>query len=327
MEISISNFSIQSISEIESKLFDNKYIDSITLDFNNIKWATPTPILAIGSVIKNFLYYRNANELQTIIKNLDHSNQTINYLKHIGFFDFVGLPHGNQIGGSSSKYRYIPIQKIEIKKLKQEDNNLQKSIQSKSSELANILLGSQALQDRQSLLLTSYSIRETLRNAFEHAGVDECFICAQRWNNGISEISILDEGAGIFQTLSQAYAIEEDESILFAIKPGTTRSSIFNESENLHGNSGFGLYALSEIGRSFGSFYVGSGSKLLTLKDRTSKLSNLSFSGTFVGVRVQKIPHDFNGTLQDIISEGEKDALKDGRASKASSASKFANYF
>ena len=46
MEISISNFSIQSISEIESKLFDNKYIDSITLDFNSIKWATPTGFVA-----------------------------------------------------------------------------------------------------------------------------------------------------------------------------------------------------------------------------------------------------------------------------------------
>lgn len=117
MEIILNEFNTSLINKIESTLYSHKNIDEITLNFNKIKWATPTPILVIGSIIKNFIYYRDSNELTTKIIDLDSNNQTLNYLKYVGFFNFAGISKGNKIGGNSVKFRYIPIQKITFEDL------------------------------------------------------------------------------------------------------------------------------------------------------------------------------------------------------------------
>lgn len=219
-----------------------------------------------------------------------------------------------------------PYKKISKEDIFKKEEKLQILIQEKSQSLSNILLGTQSHTERDSSLVISYSIREILRNVFEHSQSDECFICAQRWQDGRAEIAIVDNGVGIFKTLSQAYEITEDEAILEAIKPGITRTSVLTNDENIHQNSGYGLYAISEIGRSFGEFHIGSGTKIYS----TTKKPNIRpsiFNGTFVGLRINNIPTNFNDLLQDIIKSGEEEAQKEGRASKASNASKLAEYF
>lgn len=192
--------------------------------------------------------------------------------------------------------------------------------------MANVLLGKLSITERDALLIISYSIREILRNVFEHSGSDECFVCAQRWTDGRAEIAILDNGMGIFNTLSQVYKVDEKDAIPLAIKPGITRTSNFSEDENIHQNSGYGLYAISEIGRSFGEFYLGSGSKIYS-SNKNPNISDSFFRGTFVGLNIRNMPTNFKELLQDIIKSGEEEAQKEGRASKASNASKLAEYF
>jgi hypothetical protein len=185
--------------------------------------------------------------------------------------------------------------------------------------MATVLSGNELSETKKAF---SYSIREIIRNVLEHSSSDHCFICAQKWANGESEIAIVDEGCGIYKSLSLAYDVEEDEALQYAIKPGVTRTEKLTKEENIHKNSGFGLYVLSELGSSFGWFCIGSGTKKLTLEKQIINLSDLPFSGTFVGVHLNSHPKSFQGILTDIIQVGEEESENKGRVSAASELSK-----
>jgi len=300
--------------------------EEIIINLNNLDFSLPIGILAIGSILKNFISHRESNNLSTKIKEITSKSPAISYLKHIGFFKYIGINIGNGVDSGFGNSRYIPITRISREEFEEKEETLQILIQEKAKSLAQVLLGALSIQERDALLIISYSIREILRNVFEHSGTNECYICAQRWNDGRAEIAILDNGIGIFNTLSASYQVDEDDAISLAIKPGITRTHNLSETENIHQNSGYGLYAISEIGKSFGEFYLGSGSKIYS-SNKNPNIDDSDFRGTFVGLEINSIPTNFNELLKDIIRSGEDEARKEGRASKASNASKFAEYF
>lgn len=327
MEIAPTYLNSEYITRITNTLSTAKFNTSkIILNLNHLNFSLPIGILSTGSTLKEFFNYRNINSLETEILPITANTAAIGYLKHIGFFQYIGINLGNNIGAAFGSSTYIPIQKISKEEFIDKEENLQTLIQEKSQSLSNILLGAQSHTERDSSPVISYSIREILRNVFEHSESNECFICTQRWQDGRAEIAILDNGLGIFNTLSQAYEITEEEAISEAIKPGITRTSSLSNDENIHQNSGYGLYAISEIGRSFGEFHIGSGTKIYSSTTKPNIRQNI-FNGTFVGLRINSIPTNFNELLQDIIKSGEDEAQKEGRASKASNASKLAEYF
>lgn len=300
--------------------------EEIIINLNHLEFSLPIGILSIGSILKDFINHRESNHLATKITPITSKSSTISYLKHIGFFRYVGINIGNGVESGFGSSKYIPITRISREEFEGKEENLQILIQEKAQSLAQVLLGALSTEERDALLVISYSIREILRNVFEHSGTNECFVCAQRWIDGRAEIAILDNGIGIFNTLSNAYEVNEEDAISLAIKPGITRTHNLSETENIHQNSGYGLYAISEIGRSFGDFYLGSGSKIY-FSNRNPNISDSFFRGTFVGLNINNIPTNFNELLKDIIQSGEDEAKKEGRASKASNASKLAEYF
>jgi hypothetical protein len=95
-----------------------------------------------------------------------------------------------------------------------------------------------------------------------------------------------------------------------------------SEEENIYGNSGFGLFVLSELGSSFGWFCLGSGMKKLTCVKQNHTTVDLPYDGTFVGIHLNSSPLSFSGVLSDIISIGEEEAKQEGRNSAASEISK-----
>lgn len=327
MEIAPTYLNSEAIIKISKTLNSLKESsEPININLNNLQFSLPIGILAIGSMLKDFINYRKNRNLETNILSVTTNSQTISYLKHISFFQYIGLDIGNTLSNSFGNSRYIPIQRISKDEFIGKEEKLQILIHEKAHSLANVLLGTSSITERDALLVISYSIREILRNVFEHSGSDECFVCAQRWADGRAEIAILDNGLGIFNTLSEVYEIDEKDAISLAIKPGITRTSKLTEDENIHQNSGYGLYAISEIGRSFGEFYIGSGTKIYS-SNKNPNIRDSFFRGTFVGLSIRNIPVNFNELLQDIIKAGEDEAQKEGRSSKASNASKLAEYF
>ncbi|WP_348237919.1 ATP-binding protein [Trichocoleus sp. Lan] len=297
----------------------------VFIDFTPLSYSFPLSMLVAGSYLRQWIKIRKENGLDTTEKGIDDTNYVHTYLMHLGFFNFIGIDRGKQIGEATGSTRYLPIRRITRSELEEYaracKEKILDAIEFQSKSLANILSAPTA--NIQDLNTYSYAIREILRNVFEHSGADECFLCGQRWQDGKAQIAILDEGCGIYETIKQAYnANNDEEAIKLSVQPGITRTKSFSDEENIHGNSGYGLYVLSQLGSSFGWFSIGSGSSRLTCESQNERIDNFDFNGTFLGVHLNRTLHSFRDVLKDIISEGEKDAQAKGRRRLASSVSK-----
>ncbi|MFA0969067.1 ATP-binding protein [Pseudomonas amygdali] len=213
---------------------------------------------------------------------MSDTNQAHSYLMHLGFFDFINIQAGKLVGEATGSQTYLPITVIEKPQDAAKSGDLEawyESIIQISRSLAGVLAGSH--DDSKDLRIYSYSIREIIRNVFEHSGASRCFICGQRWGNGAAEFAVVDEGVGVCTTLRTAYDLKNDEEALItAINPGVSRTAGLTKEENIYDNSGFGLYLLSQLGSNFGWFMLGSAQAKVIGAERKITASASSFEGT-----------------------------------------------
>ncbi|WP_241822000.1 ATP-binding protein [Herbaspirillum sp. C7C8] len=197
------------------------------------------------------------------------------------------------------------------------------AIEEEARRIGGVLAGS--FDDSERLRTYTYSVREIIRNVFEHSQADECFICGQRWYGGQVEVAIVDEGVGIARTLSRTHDFFfDDEALPLAVRPGVSRTAGLSEVENIYDNSGYGLYVLSELAASFGWFALGSGTAMLVGRKQERLIEPCSFEGTFFGLRLNSTPSNFQSVLRDIIDVGEAEALASGAKARASGRSRVA---
>lgn len=313
-----------SLEKLQSDLIENQYVDNVNVDFSTLDFSYPMAMLVAGSFFRQWIKIRRNINLQTNKSGISEHKSVHSYLMHLGFFDYAGMANvGSKVGTAKGNTNYLPIREIKRSDLEESIRGTGErfidAIIFLSDGIANVLAGNDANEAKKAF---SYSIREVIRNALEHSGKDSCFICGQRWANGESEIAIIDEGIGLYGSLSQSYDITEDQALTHAIKPGISRTHKMTDEENIYRNSGFGLYILSELGSSFGWFCLGSGLKKLTCKKEERSIVDLPYQGTFAGIHLNSPPRNFAGVLEDIISAGEEEAQKEGRYSAASEISK-----
>jgi hypothetical protein len=318
-------FCPESIPDFQHVLENTLYENKVNVDFSTLWYSYPMGMLVVGSYFRRWIKIRKEKGLSTTKSGIKNKRNVHSYLKHLGFFDYAGMSNvGNEVGTAKGNTRYVPIREIKRSELEESimetGERLVDAIVFTSNSIANVLSGTDASSEGKKAF--SYTIREILRNVFEHSGADSCFVCGQRWVNGKAEIAIIDEGIGVFNSLSAAYTITENDILSHAIKPGVTRTHGMSKDENIYGNSGFGLYVLSELGSSFGWFSLGSGEKKITYKKCVLSQIDLPFQGTFVGLHLESTPKNFAGVLQDIIASGEDEAENEGRYSVASEISK-----
>jgi len=302
------------------------YIDEpeISLNFENINYTYPLPMLVIGSAIRKFVKKRKHLHLKTSALGLAKRNYVHSYLEHLGFFDFITLDHGKKMGQAKGSPKYIPIKELNKKSIVSRISppyiQLRHVIAEDAKSLADVLVHSKNEDSKRAI---TYSIREIIRNVFEHSEAEYCYMCGQRWNDGSVEIAIIDEGIGIKESLSKNYEFSSDiDALKEAMHPGVSGKNVFSEEENIHSNSGFGLYVLSQLGKKYGWFSIGSGNSRIKLSPESESCDNLFHSGTFVGLHINREPENFGKVLDDIISNGEFEAYVMGRQVKASSSSR-----
>ena len=299
--------------------------EDVVIDLSTLRWSFPLGMLVVGAAIRRLHSVRKQFGLSTALGGIDlTSNQCQSYIAHLGFFHWVGLDIGTPVGEASGNSRYLPIRSISVADLRPKLDNwseVASKVDEEATSLARVLVGRENNSDFRAV---SYILREALRNAVEHSGADECYFCAQRWRDGRVQIAILDEGSGIKSTLDGTYENlgSHSDAIRLAVQPGVSR--IFNkpESYNLHGNSGYGLYVLSELGKSFGYFALASGDTCYHLNKAGEQHRRASHSGTFLGLHFSSPPTNFVALLDDIIAAGEGEAAAAGRISNASTHSK-----
>lgn len=299
-----SNFTSAIASDFASSLFHYHDEQNVSIDFRSIGFVEPFSSLVLAHGLKQFINIRQHKKLPTEIIGVDHHFGVVSYLKHIGFFKFCGIQAGKDVGEAPGSSNYLPFTKVRSSQIMWKGRVMQKVIDEKSDQLAGVIFPGS--QNAGPAMMLGYSIREIIRNSFEHGLVSECTVSAQRWANGEAEIAIGDEGIGVYRSLSKTGRYPTPEKAIGAcLLPGVSSQSVIGDTE--WSNSGFGLYVCSELGKRFGAFEIISSYRRVAFNGQKTETKPTDIAGTLVRLRVSTADADyFPNILAQIVEEGER---------------------
>lgn len=282
--------------------------EKICTNFGSVEFVLPfaTLLLAIG--LREFLRYRFDRKLKTTSKGQKDNSDALSYLKHLGFFKYIGLNEGKQPNEAPGGERYLPLTKLNEAMFTAARIRLQEAIDRESDRLSKIIYPRK--EDEMRAIMISYCFREAIRNVFEHAEIEECFVLAQKWNNGFAEIAIADRGIGLFESLRDKFHVKDSrEAIAKAILPGIS-SDVTPDSDDKWQNSGFGLYVLSELGNDQGEFALASDGMAMFRNHGRENWYSVPVKGTALKLRVNTNEADYwSNILNQIVVRGESMAI------------------
>ena len=236
------------------------------------------------------------------------------YAAHMGFYKSLGINYGKKPGEANGSLMYHPIDSKTVTELaltaQTERLHICDIIEKEANKLSKVLSnGNQNVEK-----YISYSIRELMRNTYEHSNADSIWFAGQCWpTRDCVEIAIVDRGCGIKESFLGDPAfnhINSDyEALMFAIQPGATRTlnnHIYGLDEEWL-NSGFGLYVTSSICSNGGDFVICSGDTVLFISKGSIKFRTTSFKGTAIRMRLKLSEMAKTSNLiSNIVSKGEK---------------------
>lgn len=278
------------------KLQEQRPTDEIVFDFAKTRTVEPFGLLLVASEIERCIAMHP--EAQFTCTNFQH----MTYAGHMGFFKAFGLDFGLRPGEANGGRNYLPMTYFDTATLRFDAETMGldvgDEIELQSRRMSETLTGTNEGDVFETL---SYSIREIMRNAVEHAMVDRFTICAQYWpTKGRAEVAILDRGIGLKESLKPNPHIDastDKSAINYALMPAVSGKA-FKGARRLAKrgpwtNSGFGLYMTSRICRNGGNFFIASGDTgmLLTSGKDSKRYLSTTLNGTAVrlSIRTEKI--------------------------------------
>lgn len=291
----------------------------VIVDFTALRCFEPFGLLYAGAAIRAF--FRERGGRGDGVHGVRAGEPAHEYLAHIGFFQWLGVQVGKSPGAVAGGATWLPVTTLtraELdKRVAETGKQLGDVIQQECERLARVVTQSNQLK---ATAPVAYCLREVVRNVFEHAETDRCVLCAQKCEDGAIELAVLDQGRGIRRSLEEQFQFTGDaEALRHALRPGVSRS-LSTDPDNPWGNSGFGLFVLSELGRGLGTFRVASGQAALRVAGNETSLEAASFRGTAIQLRLRR-PKGVNlsNYVEAIIARGEVASTKGviGKASKS----------
>lgn len=284
MEVSLpSNFEFIAVNEFRSALGELKESteNSFTFSLNDNAFALPYGILLLANAIKEFVTERPDAKFAFKIRD----SPLASYLGHMGFFQATGVPIGKAPGEAKGSDVYLPATKINLNEFrkyeKQKGEHLVETIERVAKNLSIVSSHNNNLI----LEVLTYSIREIVRNIFEHSYSDDAWYCGQFWpRNNKVEIVILDHGIGILQSLlknSKLGRIDEVKALQLALQPGISSVTQRNPDDD-YANSGYGLFLTSKICSKAGALTLQSGNTTILISDKMRILNTPTLKGTMV---------------------------------------------
>jgi hypothetical protein len=291
------------------RLGENIDVPNVQILFKHVEFARPTGALMVSVAIRKYVETRKAAGLKTFwdqdIRDDCPCSDAVKYLKYMGFFKDCGIPVGSESNRSRHTDNYYPVQRIEKKKLAEGSSggDWRDSIEQKCQSLSALIS-----DDLSTQVFLDYVFREIIRNVFEHSGADSCSLMAQNYKNEGLEIAVADHGIGIHDSLRTRHGFSSArESIQRSLEPGISKEDVFAQGDSW-ANSGFGLYVMSEVGRTYGEFSVLSSGVYLRRRgnDQTMKVIASHYRGTVVKLLVgrEKLEY-FPNLMEGLIREGE----------------------
>jgi hypothetical protein len=297
--------------------------DHVKIDFGAVEFVKPFGTLIIANSIKDLVARRRASADKVVALVPKGDVGPVSYLRHIGFFKYIGLDTGKRPGEAHGSRTYVPIRTITFEELKiaAPGGVFQNGVEVVTEHLAEVVYPRVVEQ-----IMMQYCLREVVRNVFEHAETDHCTVLAQRYSNGWAEIAIADEGVGIYGSLGRGLALHSvDEALEMAIKPGISRVTQRQNREEWD-NSGFGLFVLSELGRELGEFILASNGRYVQTHRHISPpaFDSVQVPGTAIKLLIDLDGAEyFPNRLQQLVQRGEQAHYSEtGIAKTASKRSK-----
>lgn len=255
--------------------------DRLVIDFGERTFFSPFTMLFIASKLK---YFRTKNPglRFEFVNCVDH-----HYAAHMGFFQMFGVNIGRNVGEAAGSDNYLPLTCLTRQSLYERPDD-------KWEELPDLI---QRTADRLSLIIArdrnanedmfdvlSYSIREVMRNVFEHSQSESLYYCAQYWpKSNKVEFALADFGVGIRRGLGENpnFRFNTDkEAIEYSLLPSVSGKTHLPRKSDTWFNSGYGLYMTSRLARNGGNFVLVSGSTGIHLSRKTKNNFDTSFPGT-----------------------------------------------
>ncbi|KAB7683161.1 hypothetical protein GBN23_02995 [Plesiomonas shigelloides] len=241
----------------------------VLIDFSSMGRIEPFAMVYVAKHIRDF----NRKNKTTIVKCTGHKNK--GYAANMAFFRAFGLKHGREPNCKDGNESFVPFTILRIQTIVDEASkewkDAQDIIEKRSEHLAKILSRE---EDGKLVDALTFSIREIMRNVFEHSQSRSIEYCAQYWPTYHKvEIAIVDNGIGLRNSLSANPFIQvqcDSDAIQQALMPAISSKNFkgarINRNDPWH-NSGFGLYMISRICRLGGNFLICSGDHGISLSE------------------------------------------------------------
>lgn len=296
---------------------------SYEFDFGRTRWFPPFSMLLLSIILRRFRVERSECECRA--RNYENHK----YAAYIGFFQSFGANHGNLPGDAPGNSNYVPIQQLSVGEILREASQglleVGDVVEAKARQLSSVLTQT----DSGALFETlSYAIREIVRNAVEHSGSNDVFLCAQHWpRKNEVEVGIADSGIGVRKGLAKnpTYrGLQNRQAIEAALSPGVSGNPRAGTGMDAWQNSGYGLYMTNRICRSGGSFLICSGDAGIEMNAAEKTELNCNMPGTAVRLLINtERLLDLKERLRRFRDEGRRAAqdIKGANRSSASTAS------
>ncbi len=256
-----SNCSENSIFKFCSDVFSHAGEDKLVIDFKYMGRVEPFTMVYVAKIIRDF----NRSNPSTQVLCCGHKVKE--YAANMAFFRAFGLKHGREPGCTDGNRNFVPYTILRVQTIVDEASKEweveQNIIERRAENLAKVL----SREDSGNLVdALTFSIREVMRNVFEHSDSKTIEYCAQYWPSyNKVEIAVIDNGIGLKRSLSANPFVQVDtdsdaiqQALMPAISSKNYKGAKINKNDPWH-NSGFGLYMINRICRLGGNFTICSG--------------------------------------------------------------------
>lgn len=268
--------------------------DKVVIDFSSMGRIEPFTMVYVAKYIREF----NRRNKDTVVSCMGHKSK--DYAANMAFFRAFGLKHGREPNCVDGNDKFVPYTILRVQTIVDEATKEweaeQEVIERRAAHLAEIL----AQQNSGHLVdALTFSIREIMRNVYEHSKSKSIEYCAQYWPYYSKvEIAIIDNGIGLKASLKnnphiqiESHSDAIQQALMPAISSKNYKGVIIDTNDPWH-NSGFGLYMINRICRLGGSFLICSG-------DHGIKLDE-------VGKEHIDLPHICRGTAVRMVLNTSK---------------------
>ena len=280
----------------------------IILDFGERSFFAPFSMLMIASKI---LAMRKANpDLRVDVR--DYRNFI--YPAHVGFFDMLGWDYGRRVGEAWGSENYLPITRISRSVLEESPGDRFYEVQDlieRHAERIAVVMARDVEAHRNLGNALAFSVREVMRNVFEHSKCDHLYYAAQHWpKSNKVEFAIIDYGIGVRRGLYQNPNFRTQsnkEAIEWSLLPSVSGTTHINDRTGRWSNSGYGLYMTSRLARNGGNFVLVSGDQAVHLGPTSKSNYTTSFPGTALrfNLSVERIG-DVEARLREFREDGAR---------------------